>query len=289
MMMSSRVPVSVVVLTHDEEPNIESCLRTIVDWAGEVFVVDSGSTDRTLEIVSRYTLKVAKHLFENYSRQRNWAQSNLPLSYEWVFHIDADERVTPELADGLRKFFADEAEVRKVDGLLVRRRIQFMGRDIVHGGIYPTYHCRIYRKERGRCEDREYDQHFLVDGLVETIEADLIEVTASSLFAWTAKHNRWAQMEARHLLQVVSHQSADMVKASATGSPIQRRRWLRASVFERSPLFLRAALYFSVRYFLRGGFLDGTPGLIYHVLHGLWFRFYTDACLYELRHQADHA
>jgi glycosyltransferase involved in cell wall biosynthesis len=262
-------------------------LLSVVDWAGEVFVVDSGSTDRTMEIVARHTSKVVHHPFENYSQQRNWAQANLPLSYEWVFHIDADERVTSQLVDGLRAFFADAPKARDVHGLLVRRRIQFMGSYILHGGIYPTYHCRIYRRECGHCEDREYDQHFLVDGPVATLEADLIEVTAPSLFAWTAKHNRWAQMEARHLLRAATHQSADMVKASVTGSPIQRRRWLRASVFGRSPLFLRAVLYFLVRYFIRGGFLDGTPGLIYHMLHGFWFRFYTDACLYELRRQAD--
>jgi glycosyltransferase involved in cell wall biosynthesis len=286
-MTSSRLPVAVIVLTQDEESNIEACLRTIVDWAGAVFVVDSGSTDHTLEMVAKYTANVVQHPFENYSRQRNWAQNNLPLTYDWVFHVDADERVTPELVDGLRRFFAGEAQTHRADGVLVRRRIQFMGRFITHGGIYPTYHCRIYRKERGRCEERDYDQHFLVDGPTAIIEADLIEVTASSLFAWTAKHNRWAQMEAHHLLHTSHHQSTDMVKASATGSPIQRRRWLRASVFERGPLFLRAFLYFLVRYVIRAGFLDGVPGLIYHVLHGFWFRFYTDACLYELRRQVD--
>jgi glycosyltransferase involved in cell wall biosynthesis len=285
-MTSSLLPVAVIVLTHNEESNIEACLLTVVHWASAVFVVDSGSTDHTLDIVAKYTANVVHHPFENYSRQRNWAQNNLPLTHDWVFHIDADERVTPELVSGLRRFFADDTETRRADGVLVRRRIQFMGRYIAHGGIYPTYHCRIFRKERGRCEDREYDQHFLVDGPTATIEADLIEVTAPSLFVWTAKHNRWAQMEAHHLLQASDHQPADWVRASTTGSPIQRRRWLRASVFERSPIFLRAFLYFLVRYVLLGGFLDGATGLIYHVLHGFWFRFYTDACLYELRRQA---
>ncbi len=282
-MVSQRIPVSIIVLTHNEESNIEPCLLSIVEWAGEVFVVDSGSTDRTLEIAARYTDKIIHHPFENYSRQRNWAQANLPLTYNWVFHIDADERVSPGLVTGLREFLINNTSAEQIAGLLVRRRIEFMGRHIKHGGIYPTYHCRIFRKQLGRCEDREYDQHFLVDGPVARIEADLIEVTASSLFSWTARHNRWAQMEAQHLMKNIENAQSGLVKPSLAGSPIERRRWLRASVYERSPMFLRSFMYFFVRYFLRGGFLDGIPGLIYHVLHGFWFRFYVDACHYEMK------
>lgn len=278
-----RLPISVIVLTYNEAAQLDACLRSVADWAGQVFVVDSGSTDTTLEIARRYTSLIYEHPFENYSRQRNWAQSNLPLTYDWVFHIDADERVSPELATELRKFFVKDTQVQQIAGLLVRRRINFMGRHIKHGGIYPTYHCRIFKKQLGRCEDREYDQHFLVDGPTIRIEADLVEVTASSLFSWTARHNRWAQMEAQHLMKKTENAQSGLVKPSLTGSPIERRRWLRASVYERNPLFLRSFTYFFVRYFLRGGFLDGIPGLIYHVLHGFWFRFYVDACYYEMK------
>lgn len=275
------LPIAVVVLTKDEELNIQPCLDSLCAWAGEIFVVDSGSTDRTVEIARQYTDKVVAHPFENYSRQRNWAQENLPLAFDWVFHIDADERVTPELAAALAARF-ENTPPAGVDGYLVRRRIEFLGRHIRHGGIYPTYHCRIYRRARGRCEEREYDQHFIVDGPVETIEADLTEVTAKSLFDWTARHNRWAQMEAKHLAAAAEHRQEGLVEGKVDGTPIERRRWLRASVYERSPVFLRGLVYFLLRYVVRLGFLDGKPGLIYHVLHGFWFRFYVDACYYEL-------
>lgn len=278
------LPVSVVVLTYNEERNIRPCLASIAPWAGEILVVDSGSTDRTLEIVAEYTDKQYAHPFTNYSQQRNWAQNHLPFSYDWVFHVDADERVTPELVTDLRRFFAEKLDSR-YNGILVRRRIEFLGRPILHGGIYPTYHCRIYRRPAGRCEDREYDQHFVADEPLYRLESDLIEVTASSLNSWTARHNRWAAMEAAHLLRVRSVQEHDMVVPTLTGGPIQRRRWLRASVYERSPMFLRALSYFCLRYFVRAGFLDGTPGLIYHVLHSFWFRFYVDACCYEMQQQ----
>lgn len=279
-----KLPLSVIVLTFNEEQNIGPCLESIVPWAEEVFIVDSGSTDRTLNIVSTYGTKVLTHSFQNYSHQRNWAQENVPLSHDWVFHIDADERVSPELVDRLRELFSETSQATQdYAGFMVRRKIIFFGKPIIHGGLYPTYHCRIFRKQFGRCEDREYDQHFFVDGKTRALEADLLELTAVSLFSWTARHNKWAQMEARQLLKGFEEHDAALVQPKIIGSPIERRRWLRSSVYTRAPMFFRSLLYFLTRYVLRGGFLDGTPGLIYHVLQGFWFRFYVDACCYELQ------
>ncbi|MCS6296460.1 MAG: glycosyltransferase family 2 protein [Nitrospira sp.] len=282
-MSLQKLPLSIIVLTFNEEGNVGPCLETIVHWAQEVFVVDSGSTDRTLDIVSTYGAKVLTHPFQNYSHQRNWAQNNVPLSHEWVFHIDADERVSPELVDKLRELFSERSHAAQdYAGFMVRRKIIFFGKPMIHGGLYPTYHCRIFRRQSGRCEDREYDQHFLVDGRTSLIEADLLELTATSLFSWTARHNKWAQMEAREL-KGHGRDASVAVQGKLHGSPIERRRWLRSSLYAKTPMFFRAFLYFITRYLFRGGFLDGTPGLIYHVLQGFWFRFYVDACCYELQ------
>lgn len=279
--MNRRIPVSVIVLTHNEEKNIKACLDSISELVDEIFIVDSGSTDQTLSIVEGYTKNIYHHPFENYSLQRNWAQEHLPIKTEWIFHVDADERCSPGLADALQDFFADDSRTTEFSGLLVRRKIIFLGRHIKYGGIYPTYHCRLYKKLLGRCEDRAYDQHFVVEGSLDTIPADLIEVTATSLESWTARHNRWAQMEAEYLLEKEMITSENNIEPALLGSPIQRRRWLRVSILERTPLFLRSFLYFFYRYIFRAGFLDGKEGLIYHVLHGFWFRFYVEACIYE--------
>jgi hypothetical protein len=134
----------------------------------------------------------------------------------------------------------------------------------------------------GRCEEREYDQHFIVDGPTMRIDADLIEATASSLKSWTVRHLRWAAMETKQLTKGCAGDRKGVVEGKFFGSPIQRKKWFRM-YYERSPLFLRGFLYFFIRYFIKGGFLDGIPGLIYHVLHGFWFRFYIDACLFEYK------
>jgi glycosyltransferase involved in cell wall biosynthesis len=278
---AGRLPVSVVILTLNEEANIEDCLQSVCEWAGEIFVVDSGSHDRTVEIARRFTERVVLHPFENYSSQRNWAQQNLPLTNEWIFHIDADERVTPELAESFQKLFTSGSP-GDADGFLISRRTIFMGRAIMHGGHYPAYHLRLFRRHKGRCEDRLYDQHFILDGPVRTIPGDLIDVITSDLTVWLIRHARWGAAEA-HEMSVSADSGDNRLIGRPSGTPIERRRWLRSSIYGKAPLFLRAFAYFFYRYFLRLGFLDGREGLIFHFLQGCFFRFYVDAKIYEMR------
>jgi glycosyltransferase involved in cell wall biosynthesis len=278
--MSLRLPLSAIVLTLNEERNLEDCLQSLVGWAGEIYVVDSGSTDGTVALAQRYTDMVEQHPFETYGLQRNWAQEHLPLSYPWVLHVDADERVTTELQRAIRMFFEGGGSAR-YDGAMFSRRTIFMGRWIRHGGHYPVYHTRLFKRDRGRCEDRLYDQHFIVDGAVTRLDGDLIDVLTPDLDTWMLRHVRWAGAEARELASS-SGATRSQVRANLFGSAPERRRWLRTALFQRSPRFGRALLYFLYRYIIRRGFLDGTEGLIFHVLHGFWFRFYTDAKLWEI-------
>jgi glycosyltransferase involved in cell wall biosynthesis len=273
----------VIVLTRDEEDNIGDCLASLTEWSGEIFVVDSGSSDRTREIAGAFADRVVEHPFETYAVQRNWAQDTLPLSHEWVLHVDADERVSAELAAAMGAFFASD-EADRCDGAMFPRRTIFMGRWIRHGGHYPVYQRRLFRRSAGRCEDRLYDQHFLVKGPVTGLEGDLINVLPSDLDAWTARHARWAGVEAREMLRL-DKASSGQVAGRLGGDPIAARRWMRNRVFERSPLFVRAFVYFAYRYVLQRGFLDGPEGLIFHFLHGCWYRFYVDVKIWEAKHR----
>jgi glycosyltransferase involved in cell wall biosynthesis len=276
---AARAPVAAVVLTYNEERNLPDCLASLAGWVDELFVVDSGSTDRTLEIARDGMAVVVQHPFEHYGAQRNWAIDSLPITAPWTLHVDADERVTPELRDAIIAALSGNAA--DVAGYLVSRRTMFMGRWIRHGGHYPAWHLRLVRTGAGRCEDRLYDQHFYVSGPVQKLQGDLIDTLTPDVATFTGRHLRWAALEA------AEHESppdaAGRIRGRLdTANAIERRRWLR-DWYARLPLFVRPTLYFLYRYLVRLGFLDGRAGLVFHVLQGFWFRFLVDALILERR------
>lgn len=282
-----KLPISVIILTYNEEKNIEECLRSVFGWVSEIFIVDSYSTDRTIEIARKYTNKIYQHPFENYSAQRNWAQDSLPISNEWVFHLDADERATSELKIELQNIFS--GSINEFDGFFVSRRTFFLGRWIRHGGHYPTYHLRIFKKNKGRCEERLYDQHFYVNGKTKVLKGDIIDTISSDLSDWVYRHNKWAIQEAVEFFKSnyswASENNNRKIKGCRTGNPIEKRRWFRERYYEL-PIFFRSFLYFLYRYFFKLGFLDGNEGLIFHFLQGFWYRFLVDAKIYEIELKA---
>jgi glycosyltransferase involved in cell wall biosynthesis len=274
-MRSTRL--AVVVLTYNEEANLPSCLGSLQGLEGSVFVVDSGSTDRTVEIARSFGATVISHPFENYAIQRNWAQSFLPSNAPWILHLDADERLTGELVAEINKTLS--GPLTGVDGFLLRKRTLFLGRWIRHGGHYPSYHLRLFRRDKGQCEERLYDQHFITSGTIKRLKNDYLDVICADLSTWTLRHRRWAELEAE---QLINPDSGDEVIPDVFGNPIQRKRWFK-SVYSQCPLFFRPFAYWSYRYIFRVGFLDGKEGLVFHFLQGFWFRFLVDALVFEQR------
>jgi glycosyltransferase involved in cell wall biosynthesis len=274
---------SVIILTYNERANLPACLESLKGLDGDVFVVDSGSTDGTVEIATAAGAKVVVHPFENYAAQRNWAQQTLPIRSEWLLHLDADERLTPELVTEINQMLHEPPQ--EIDGFLLRKRTYFMGRWIRHGGHYPSYHLRLFRKGQGLCEDRLYDQHFLVNGRLGRLKHDYLDVVTSDLSTWVLRHTRWAELEAREMM--ANPNGGNRIQPVLFGTPIERRRWLREGLYAHSPLFARAFLYWIYRYFVRLGFLDGKEGLIFHFLQGCWYRFLIDVNLVALGRRRD--
>ena len=277
---------AIVILTFNEESNIEGCLDSLKDVKAPVFVVDSFSTDGTLDILDARGITYVQHSFKNYAAQRNWAQENIPFDTEWVLHIDAGEQLTPKMVDWINHSF--DPSNTDADGYMFARRAIFLGKWIRYGGYHPIYHLRLYRRHLGHCENKVYDQHFVVDG--QTVKAakgaDLQDGVMSSLNDFTISHARWAVFEA--VETVLSGKNTGEVSAKLIGNPIERKRWLKSRVFQQSPIFLRTFLYFFYRYFLQLGFLDGRKGLIFHFLQGFWFRFLVDATIFEIRREMKH-
>ena len=268
-----------IVLTYNEELDLPECLDSLKPLGCQIIVVDSGSTDRTVEIAEAAEAEVFYHEFESQAQQLNWALDNVPITGQWVLRLDADERLTSELAKELSETLPSPGE--DVNGLYVKRRVYFMGRWIRHGGYYPTWLLRVWKKGAARSEDRLMDEHMVMsEGEAAFLKHDIVEESGKGLFSWTEKHNRYS---VREVEAVLSDSEVDQIRPSPFGPQESRRRWLRNRVYGRMPLFVRPFLYFGYRYFFRLGFLDGRPGLIFHFLQGCWYRFQVDALLFESR------
>jgi glycosyltransferase involved in cell wall biosynthesis len=275
--------ISILILTHDEEANIAKCITSARAVSENIFLVDSGSTDRTVEIARGLGATVLAHPWTTHAEQFNWGLESIPFETGWIMRLDADEEVTPGLAAALKETLPGLPP--DVAGILVRRQVHFMGRWIRHGGYYPTWLLRVFRRGRGRCEALWMDEHIVLDGgRAIRIPEDIIDRNAKDLTFWTAKHNGYASREVLDLLAAEGGAAGGGGAAGAVAdSQTRARRWMKTTVYARAPLFLRAFLYFLYRYVLRGGFLDGREGLIFHFLQGFWYRFLVDAKLYEQR------
>lgn len=273
--------ISVIILTKNEEANLLNCLNSLQKLNAEIFVVDSSSTDQTVEIAQKAGCQVFEHPFENYAKQLNWAIQNLPITTPWLMRFDADERLTPELVEELKLVLPQTSD--DITGYQVKRRVFFMNRWIRHGGYYPTWLLRIWRTGLGTCEQRWMDEHIVLSqGKVANLQHDIIDDNKKDLSFWIDKHNHYADREVKDLLNMGVEQDDPLLKKGQL-SQASQRRWIKKNFYGRSPLFLRAFLYFLMRYTIGLGFLDGREGLIFHFLQGFWYRFLVDAKIYELR------
>jgi len=273
------VPVSVLIITYNEEQNIRHALESVVSWAGEVFVIDSYSDDRTVEICRSYSdrgVRVWRHTFEDYSAQRNWALEQLPWSNEWVLVLDADERVSPRLAQELRRLFA--AGEPPKDFYYVKRRFIFLGRWLKRCSSYPFWLIRLFRVTEARYV-RSVNEQVVVSGEPGYLANDLIHEDQKGLAAWVAKHNRYSSLEAREYLKVQQGMAgADHVAQADDRPDVRTQKHKR--IFMRLPL--RPWARFFYMYVWKRGFLDGKPGFLYSVLKAIQ-EFHISCKMYELR------
>jgi glycosyltransferase involved in cell wall biosynthesis len=268
--------VSVVVLTFNEERNLSACLSSVVDLASDIFVVDSGSTDRTTAIGSEFGAQVVTHQFESHAKQWQWALSTLPVRTTWVLALDADQSLTPELRASITQRLPEWIAAGSPVGAYLNRRQVFRGRWIRHGGYYPKYLLKLFRKDAVVLDaDDLVDHHFHVNGPTAMLDGDLIEDNRNedAIAVWIGKHNRYAVQQARE--ETARSSDPDRRPTRAFGSPDERTRW-RKRIWYRLPLYGRPFGYFIYRYVFRLGFLDGKEGFIFHFLQAFWYRLLVD-------------
>ena len=271
---------TVLILAQNEEKNIVRSIRSVKKIAKRILVVDSGSTDQTIELAKQNGAEVVQHSpFVNYATQFNWGLDHTNIDTNWILRLDADEQVTPELAREIENALEEHSQ-DDVNGFEVRCRIIFMGRWIRHGGSYPLIIPRLFRRGFGRVEMRKMDEHTLIQGKVMRFQNDLLHYDFKGLHEWIDKHNKYSVRECQDYFERKETHEEQM-KGNLTGNQRQRKRFLKNGVYYNLPLFLRAHLYFIYRYYIRLGFLDGKEGKIFCFLQAYWYRFLVDAKIYE--------
>ncbi len=276
---------SVIILTFNEEAHIGRCLESLSPLTRQIFLVDSGSTDRTVEIATGMGAQVVQNPWVTYAQQFNFGIERNPFATDWVMRMDADEYLLPELAAELNHRLPTLSP--DVSGVYVKRRVVFMDRWIRHGGYYPTWLLRIWRSGQGICEQTWMDEHIkLMAGQTVQFDHDLVDHNLNNLTWWTQKHNQYAIREVIDLLNIrYDFANTQRVVPRLFGTQEERKRYLKVR-YASAPLFTRPLVYFLYRYVLKLGFLDGTKGFIWHFLQGLWYRFLVDAKVYEVYHRA---
>jgi glycosyltransferase involved in cell wall biosynthesis len=279
---AGKLPVSVIIAVRNEGKNLRRCLQALTQ-VGEVYVIDSQSTDETVEIARSHGAQVVQfHYQGGWPKKRQWAMNTLPIAYDWILLLDADEVLTPQLSDEVRSAIQNSA----IDGYSILLRTWFLGRVLRHGDV-GLWKLSLFRRGKGRYEcrlkdqdasmaDMEVHEHVVVEGATARLQNPLIHHNVESLSRYIQKHDEYSNWESRVLLQRGEDKE---LPPSLFGTQAQRRRWLKRKLFAMpgSPVLL-----FLYRYVLRFGFLDGVPGLIYCGFQAVQM-FHTKAKIYELK------
>ena len=270
--------ITALVLTKNEAQNIARCLQSVKDLCSRMVVVDCGSTDDTVALAEANGAEVYQHEFEYYALQFNWGLDNCHIDTKWVIRLDADEQFPPELCaeieEQMRLHDSDD-----VNGFTLEATYFFLGRALTHGS--KKRKLMVFKNGVGRIEDRRRDAHTILSvGRSISLKHNFLHYDFKDLDNFIARYNWYATREAMDYMDFKNGRR----DATADDPEIQKKRQKKYGVYYHFPKFLRAFLWFLVNYFLRGGFLDGKEGFIYHVLSSFWYRFVVDAKIYEYEH-----
>jgi glycosyltransferase involved in cell wall biosynthesis len=280
--VSGTCDLTVLILTLNEDIHIRRCIESVRGIASKVVIVDSYSIDRTGVIAQELGADFYLNPFVNYAKQFNWGLDYSNIQTKWVMRLDADEYLTPELIARLPSILNNAVD--DVGGFTLNLRRIFLGKWLRFGALYPIRLLRIWRVGFGRCEERWMDEHVIVQGRTQHIDADFVDHNLNSLTWWTDKHNKYASREAVDLLNMEFHfMSYESVAELGVGKQAGVKRWIKEMIYTRLPGGFRAFVYFFYRYVIRLGFLDGKAGTTFHFLQGFWYRYLVDAKVAEVK------
>jgi len=265
--------ITAIVLTKNEEINIVDCIQSIRSVVKRVVVIDSFSTDKTVELAEELGAEVYQHPFENYARQYMYGVEKASIQTVWTLRIDADERLTPDSAKELAEICDANMET-DVAGIVLRFKKNFLGKDLYHGGVYPWKKMNCYKTTKGTIEDRNMDEHIVLEsGSTIEMKHDSLHFDFKNLEYFISKHNWYSSRESVDYFENIDRQK---MKAE-----MDCKTWIKMNFYYKLPMGMRAHIYYLYRYYVCLGFLDGKEGRIYAFLQAYWYRYLVDAKIYE--------
>lgn len=273
--------ITVVVLTYNEEIHIGRCIEYAKVFAKEVIIVDSFSTDRTVEVAQRYGVTVVQHVWPgNQAQQFNWALETIEFHTGWILRLDADEYLLKELVEEFREKLPSLSA--DITGVILKRRHIFLD-EWMRRGTYPVKLLRLFRVGKGVYEERLMDEHILLlEGRAVEFENDFVDHNLNDLSFFCHKHVDYSIREALQLLTIEYGLAKERKTQCFSNEQMLRKRSWKYK-YASSPLFVRSFFYFLYRYFYKGAFLEGKRGFIWTFLQGWWYRMLVDARIYEIK------
>lgn len=275
--------ITTIILTYNEEKNIAAAIESIKKLSKDIYVIDSFSTDNTVNIAQDLGAKVITHPFVNQAQQFQYALDTIKFNTEWVLRLDADERISKAASIEI------EEKLNTIDlsvnGIIVPFEVTFLGKKLRHGGIFPFKKMILFRHKKAIMEQRNMDEHMVLrEGKVISLKSISEHEDYKDLSTWIDKHNKYSSREVLDYLDAKNNLS----KVIQLNKTAKMRRFMKYKVYYKMPMSLRAFLYFVYRYILMGGFLDGKPGFIFAVLQAFWYRFLVDAKIYESKRKNNY-
>ena len=265
-----------IILTYNEEKNVANAINSIKHISKRIVVVDSYSTDKTVEIAESLGAEVIMHEFENQAKQFIFAINILQINTQWIMRLDADEVISDEAAKEIEEICLLNATT-DINGIVVRFEVNFLGKKLKHGGIYPFKKMIIYKKDKGHMENRAMDEHIVLsEGKSIELKHDSFHKDYKDLSYWIDKHNKYSTRE------VEDYFSANNGDTNKLNKSARFKRYIKYNIYYKLPIGTRAHIYFIYRYYFKLGFLDGKEGKIFTFLQAYWYRFLVDAKIYEI-------
>ena len=283
------IDLTVYILVFNEEAHIERAITNALKLTNNIAVIDSYSTDKTVEIAQRLGASIYQYEWKKdstWSKKMNWAIDNVILSTNWFMRLDADEYMTDEFIVKIREVFLKIES--NISAISVNRREYFMGKWMKHGGVYPKTMIRIIKKGKALFENRLLDEHVeIIEGEVLYLNIDICDDRKISLAEWTLKHNIYSNLEAIMLLQ----KEYDINLSTESSKKLDKKNKIKRGkkdLYSKLPLFWRVWILFFYRFIIKMAFLDGKEGFLYALFQCLWYRSLADAKLMEIKYSLNN-